>query len=778
MERFSEFIVRWRKPIFAATILVTALFAALAFRVRLDMRFSDLQPANHPFIQVHERYQDHYGGALTAFLMVRVRSGDIYKPATLEKIRRITQAVDALPGVNHDQVVSLASRKVKVVNISGAEISVNNLLPYEIPRTSDELRILRDNVVAAGILGTLVSTDGKAALVTAQFIERHYDFVAVFRALRRIQAEEQDQNHEIFLAGQPVLMGWVSAYLPEILAILAATFGLMITLVFAYIRDWRLTVLPLTATAMSAIWGIGFVGVIGWPLDPLILIVPVLLMARSLSHGLQRVERMVELEEEVADSHDKAKALIRALFGSGLLGIVTDALGILVIALAAIPLMRRLAYFGSFWAASMIVTVLIFISVAVSLFGGATRAGMKARFERSQISRILDGVAWLATGPRARWVLVSFGAVSGAAIIGATQVAIGDVHPGTVLLWPESEFNTAVRRMNESFQGTDQLFVIVEAATKEGVRNPTVLKAMRDFQRTLEREPLIKATFSYADFMPIVRRQMNGNHVKWEQIPDSVEEALQYSHLLLRGTDPGDFRRFVADTYDHANIIVWLPDHRGATLEKVVDEIREYVASANQSLKDSLQFRLASGIAGVLAAVNEEVAVKQLLITISAVLIILTTCWFAFRSWVAVIVLAVPLLATDLIVVSVMALMEIGLDVNTLPIVSVGMGVGIDYGIYLLTRILQEHRALGDYEASVTRAIKTTGRAIFFTATIMTLSAGLWYFLSSFRFLAEMGLLLALIMGINMLGALLVIPAWINVFRPRFPLDAPILRWE
>ena len=229
------------------------------------------------------------------------------------------------------------------------------------------------------------------------------------------------------------------------------------------------------------------------------------------------------------------------------------------------------------------------------------------------------------------------------------------------------------------------------------------------------------------------------------------------------------------NTYKHANVTAWLTDHRGETLEEVVRYVKAYQDDHSDGTVD---FQLASGSAGVTAAVNEEVAEKELVVFLLAALVVGVACLIVFRSLLAAGILMLPLLVTNFVVMSIMVFLRIGLDVNTLPIVSIGMGVGIDYGIYMLTRIMQEIRRMGNYEEAISRAVHTTGRAVFFTATVMVVSVGVWYFFSSFRFVAEMGLLLAMVMGVNMLGALLVIPAIITVTRPRFALTARLLVWD
>ncbi|MFQ5660045.1 MAG: RND family transporter [Gammaproteobacteria bacterium] len=798
MERFANFIVNQRYLLLAALLAITGAFTWFAMGTRIDTDFSSLHPKDHPFIHVNRQYAEQYGSPLTVFMMLRVRDGNIYNPKTLKKVRELTKALDALPGVNHNQVVSIASRKVKVLKIEGSYIQTDVLMPEVLPATEDEFQAFRRDVSAAGVMGSLVSTDTRvtlpdlvatrpsrnlstnanSTLLTANFIEGRFQLDEIFKRLRELKSQYSDENTEIFLAGQPVLMGWIHNYLPEIFAILGVTMLLMFVMLYIHVRDWSLTILPIVGTVMSAIWGIGFAAIFGWKMSPLILIIPVLLMARSLSHGVQRMERIVEIEDQGLTPEDKGKVLIRALFGSGVLGIVTDAMGILVIGISSIPLLHQLSGFGSFWALSNILTVTILISVIVAIFGSGGSKRVKARLESGRLTAILDRLGRFVPAHPGR-ILTVFLIVALVSIGIATQIHVGDVHPGTPVLWPESNFNVAVREINRSFSGTDEFQVIVETDAQDpGVRDPAVLKDMRDFQRNMEKFPEVRGSTSFADFIPIVRRRLNGNHVKWESLPNTLQESAQYAHLLLRGTDPGDFTRFVSEDYKTAAVTLSLQDHRGETLRRVVAHIRDYLSAKHLDGNDSPRFRLASGLGGVLAAVNEEVGSKQLLIFLLVAVVIFALCLYAFRSWMAVSILIAPLIVTNFVVMSVMVYMGIGLDVNTMPVVSIGMGVGIDYGIYLLTRILQEHRLSGDYGMACAAALRTTGRAILFTAGIMVISSGLWYFLTSFRFLAEMGLLLSLIMAINMIGTLLVIPAAMTFFKPDFRKEARILQWE
>ncbi len=243
--------------------------------------------------------------------------------------------------------------------------------------------------------------------------------------------------------------------------------------------------------------------------------------------------------------------------------------------------------------------------------------------------------------------------------------------------------------------------------------------------------------------------------------------------LILAGTSPGDFDRFVSRDYEDANLTVWYKDHKGDTIRRAVARVKEFIASAQPI--EGIEFKLATGYMGVLAAVNEVVAASQAHALLLLLGVILLTVSITYRSLVAPLLLIVPLAVANLFATAFMAVKGIGLNINTLPVATIGIGVGVDYGIYLLSRICEEYQTLGRFDAAIRKAINTTGKAIMFTATTLVAGVIFWYFLSDLRFQAEMGLLLALLMLVNMLTAMVVLPALVAFFQPRFVGEAKLL---
>ena len=543
-----------------------------------------------------------------------------------------------------------------------------------------------------------------------------------------------------------------------------------------------LVLLAGAASLVSAIWGLGFVGILGWTMDPLILVIPMLVMARTLSHSVQMGLRYVELCKEKISGNETVILLFKKQFKPGLLGIVTDAAGIFLIGVADIPIMKKLAIFSGVWSLSVVVTVLVMIPLLLSYM----KPGGKGEREISQgdvgVTTRFLGLLFAMTGTGGRrkiaWSVILL--ILGTTIFISKDIAVGELTPGTSLLWPDSDYNKAVNLHASKFVGPDELLVIMESVAteivttagtlKNDVRNLDVIKQMRAFQKLMDESTAVKGSLSYVDFLPGVARSLSGNYPKFEVLPRDQQEAGHITHLLQAGAAPGDFDHFFERDYNSASIRFFVADHRADTVNQVVDQARvaiDKVASQDSSKYGNL--RMAAGSIGLASATNKEIARAQTLNFVLTLAAIVCFIWWGYRTFSAVVILLIPLLFTNVVVTAIMVKMGISFNINTLPILSVGMGVGIDYGIYLLSRAIEEGRGgtHRDLTGAIEYAVSTSGRAILITAITMVVAVGAWYFMSNLRFQADMGLLLALVMLINCLGALILIPLLLTSFRPK-----------
>ena len=772
MRYWAEWLFDHRHAAAVVILLATSFFAWEVKHLDISTRFSDLYPRNHPYTKLFEKYPG-FGSPFTVSLVIQVKKGTIYNPQTLRKIQEATRLMDLIPGVDHDQIFSLASRKVKHVEATIGGIQASNLLTGPVPETEEAIAKLREQVRSTGgVIGNLVSFQEDAALVQATFIERLTDFNVIFHSINDIIEKLQDQQHELHAAGPPMLTGWVYHYQTEMYVIFAIGLLAMGFFLVIHFRNISGVVTPLVVGVTSAIWGFGFAGVLGYNLDPLIIVIPVLLVARALSHSVQMCERYFEILNQTGDVKKASVDSLVSLFPPGVVGIICDAAGLFIIAIAPIRLIEKLAYVCGLWSLTLVITaigltfiLLTYLPAPHNVQSVILTTGRKSGL----LYRIFSFIALFSSNKR--WATASCLFFLGVTLLSgwwAFQRGIGDVRPGTPILWPTSPYNTAIRRINERFAGFDVLQVVAESSRADGIRNNETLELMQRFQRFIERDAAVGATFSFADLVPQVNRLFHGGFVKWTVVPEADTDAAMLFQLTMTGASPGDFDRLFTRNFGAANINVWYKDHRAETIERALARAREFIELDKGPANAGAHLRLASGTIGLLGALNETIGRLEVLtvVLISLVIFVITT--FIYRSFTAGLLLTVISNIANLMTSAVMYHLGIGLDVNTLPIGAVGMGIGIDYNIYLMSRMCEEYRINPDYAKLIPASIFTTGKAIFFTATTMVVGIILWYFMSSLRFQADMGLLLSAVMMAHVILALFFQAAFMMLLQPKF----------
>lgn len=784
VDKIINIVFDKRAFVLLAIFIITMAMGYFAYKVRFETIYNEMLPQNDPFVKTHLTYETQYGGPLAIRAVLQRADGTIYSAEGLKKIKSFTEALDATPGVNHDQVYSLTSRKIrrmKVDEFGAYSVPIVNR-DKPLPTSQAELKQLAIEVKnTPGVVGNYISFDGSSAYFQANLVPSEIDYQTVFTYLRSLETEFSDENTKIYLFGQPVLTGWIYTYNAEVIKILAASFLLMLGMLWYSSKNLNLVLLAGAASLVSAVWGLGFVGVLGWTMDPLILVIPMLIMARTLSHSVQMGMRFVELCKNGTNQRDIIVQLFKKQFRPGMLGIVTDAAGIFLIGVADIPMMQKLALFSGVWALSVVISVLVMMPLMLSYLkiddsqvdnGSVGQAGLVTFFLKSVVA-----VTSFRAGRSGLWLSLLL--ILGLTLYISKDVSVGELVPGTSLLWPDSSYNHAVNIHAENFIGTDELLVIMEPVNqrslesdglKRDIRNLDIIYQMRKFQVSMDHSPLIKGSLSYVDLLPGVARSLSGNHPKFEVLPRTQEEAGHNTHLLQAGSAPGDFDHYFEREYNSASIRFFVADHKAETVNNVVGLATERIDQlARTDVGKYGRLRMAAGSIGLAAATNKEIERAQVLNFVLTLVAIIGFIWWGYRVFSAVTILLVPLLFTNIVISAIMVVMGISFNVNTLPILSVGMGVGIDYGIYLLSRAVEESKSgLHDNVVSaVHHAIATSGRAILITAVTMVVAIGAWYFLSNLRFQADMGLLLALVMLINCLGALYIIPLLLISFRPK-----------
>jgi hypothetical protein len=772
MEAYVRFLLRYRWPVIALSAVVTLFLGYHLSHTKIQMNFLDFYPPSHPYTQLAKKHARMFGSANVLVVAIEVKDGDIFTVETLNKINRLTIALIETPGVNPWQVLSIAHPKIRNVIITTAGVKVLPLFyPGPPKEPQDVARIKKAVYTNDGILDFYVSHDNKVALITAGFWESGLDFARMRDRLFAIQAQETDAKHDIHMTGFPMLFCWIFSYKAWIFYITALTVLSIMALLWFYFRTPQGVLIPLFSGTLSTVWALGFAGYLGFPIDLLMIVVFLLITARALSHSVQSMERY---HEEYFRLGDKNAAILQSylgLFSPALVSIAADGLAILSLAVAHIPLVQKLAVVSSFWIFTISVSVVTLHPIILS-FLNPPRHDPKAgkRLSDKIYTTINRGLVRISRG-NARYV-TAVGFVI-ALLIGtyySKQLKIGDVSIGKALFYANHPYNVAYDRViQKGFVGISTLTIVAEGREPGVFRQLEALNALEKFQRYMERQnPMAGGSASGVDVIRQLYLMFEEGIPKWAILPsDAHDVGNMFSYFLMSAGAPA-LERFVDKDLQNATITIFFRDYTHDTIMSALERAKEYIAA---NPVDKIDFRLAGGLFGILAAVNEEVEwsyrVNLYLVLATVFILSFLTYW----SLAGALIVMIPSIVAQPLTEAIMYWTNIDMNINSLPIAAIGIGIGIDYGYYVLSRITEEYAHFPDVDQAIQEALMTTGRAILFTGTTLTASVIFWLFFPM-RFQAEMALLLALILFLHVVGALVFIPSMVSLFRPRFAITA------
>lgn len=764
----DNIVFRHPKIILGIISLITLFFAYQIPHVKMYSDFSDLLPQEHPYIELHNEIKESFGGANVITVGVEVNDGDIFTNEALAKIDRITLAVDSLPGVNHNLVASVTHRNSRKVWMT-PEGNVNSEAYYD-PQgdnlSASELTKLRSAVIAdPRVYGPLVSPDMKMALIKAQLNEGQLDYLKTFNNIQNMRSSEAADGITIHVTGQPMLVGWAYQYLGQIIEIFLFTALIMLALLIFYFRKAYGVLIPLAGVVISSIWGLGIISLFNYNLDPLGLVIPFLISARAMSHGIQIVERYYQTLEVQGDQQLSARSTFDHLFRPGSLGVVSDAIGLLLIAIGSIPLNTKLAHYASLWALCIIITVLLAIPLLLSILPKPNNTKIKHNVFRGIGAVCSNIIKDQNAAKKALWIAASL-LVSGWYF--SSLVVIGESEPGSPILYQTHDYNISSKAVNDRFPGSEELYIVAETKGKGGIKRPEVLAALNDFETHMMLDPEVGGAKGIPDLIKQVNRLLHNDDPRWMQIPDDPQYVggLMFTYMMSSPI-PGALNEFVDTDERIANLVFYYKDHQGETIRRAIYTAKQWIAENNGKVAD-LNIRLAGGTIGVTAAMNEAAYETNLLVLPLVFLLIFIMVMFFYQSLIAGAMMFMAMLFATTLTYAYMGITGMGININTVPIIAVGVGVGIDYSIYMMDRIRTEMAVLQDLNAAVAKAMNTTGLAISFTAITLIAGIVMWVLLSDLRFQSDAALLLTVMVILNAIAAMLLVPSWILVFKPAF----------
>ena len=762
--RVERLVFNHRRLFILFCLVVTIVLGWQAARITVNAAFDKVIPQSHPYIKNYFDNRANLGGLGNAVrVVVENTQADIFDPAFLEVTRKINDALFLAPGTDRAWMKSIWMSSARWTEVTEEGFRGGTVMPDDYDGSPRAMEALRRNLRAAGAVGSLVGTDHRSILISVPLLERNpetgeqldYSKFAAYLE-ERIRGQYESGNVKLHIVGFAKLVGDLIEGLRQMIAYFGIAAAIASVIIWAYTRCARSTLLVLACSMIAVTWQLGLVSMLRFELDPYSILVPFLVFAIGVSHGAQKMNGIMQDVGRGTHKYVAARYTFRRLFLAGVTALLADAVGFAVLTVVDVPVIKDLALTASIGVAVLIFTNLLLLPVMLSYVGVSPKAAeRKLAEENADRKGLAGGAVWDALGRFAerRWAI---GAVIGAlvltaaGIVVALQLKIGDLDPGAPELRSESRYNRDVRYINGSYQLSGDQFVVIVKTPEEGCSRFETLKETQRLGVTLRQTPGVQNTFALSDNVINTVSGLAEGNPKWLTV--SRNEMLIGGAVHWIMTDNPDMVDKGCSTIP---LVAYLTDHKAETLDRVVAAVEEF---AREHDDENIRFLLAAGPAGIEAVTNMVVRdsiVRMYLAVYGAVALL---CMIAFRSWRAVVVALVPLIITSILCKALMVLLGIGLKVATFPVIALGVGIGVDYALYLLSVQLAQQRAGLSLADAYKRAVAFTGRMVALVA--VTLAAGVitWKW-SAIKFQADMGILLAFMFLWNMIGALVLIPA-------------------
>lgn len=778
LARVEELIFRHRHFTVAAFLVMTVALGFFAARTHVDASFNKQLPSDHEYIQNFKKYQEQFGGANRVVIALMAKKGDMFTPEFFKALKSATDEAYYLPGVDRAQVSSIFTPNVRYIEVVEDGLIGSNVIPADFVPTPAGLERVRQNIVKSGRVGMLVSNDFTGAAIIIQLLEvdpntgKRLVYAEVAEALeKRVREKFESDNISVHIIGFAKVIGDITDGARGVLMFFGLAIVLTAFLFYYFSQSWQLTVLPLFTSFCAVIWQLGVLNLLGFGIDPLSILVPFLVFAIALSHATQML-RSFRYEFNVGGTEmHAARASFSNLFIPGTVAIITDTVGFLTIWLVKVPIIQELAITASIGVTLIILTDRFMLPVLLSYTKMTPDFRRRVNFRRFALQPYWRRLVNLTTSPKSSLVIIGVGCVLWVyGLYMAKLVHIGDIHAGVPELRQDSRYNQDTAAITAKFSiGVDVINVIVETVPN-GVIDHDVMTLVDRFAWHMRNVEGVQSTMAITDLAKNINAGWNEGSLKWRVIARNKDS-------LAQSVSPVETSSGLLN--EHGSVIpvmIYLKDHRAETINRVIAAVKDFRAE-HQS--DKVKFQLATGNVGVMAATNETVVAAQSPMVWWLNIAIVILCLISFRSWRATVCVVVPLLIVAELAYAIMVYLEIGLKTSTLPVIALGVGIGVDYGIYLCSALMERLEKGDSLEDAICFAYATMGTSVVFTGLALSVGVGTWAF-SALKFQADMGILLAFMFLVNMLGAMLVMPAlasWLfrgkrgQVTRPPFPVS-------
>jgi predicted RND superfamily exporter protein/outer membrane lipoprotein-sorting protein len=773
MKNFIEWVLRQRIAIIVLTLLITAAAAYQAKNLRIVIDDKNMLPQTHPYIATSNQVEKVFGTRYIVVIGITTKLGDVYQPAVLEKVKRITARLSNAPGVIKHSLISFSAHRAKQIVGTDYGMEVKPLMET-IPTTPEDFSALQKAIEKNPVyINSIVSKDAKTTSIVVEFKDDPKGNRAVMERIEKSVAPERDANTEIAFGGWPPIGAMIEIYSERMVLLLPIAILVLSLVLFEAFRSKQGPILPLLTGVIAVIWGVGVMGASGIPMDVFNATTPIVILSVATGHAVQMLKRYYEdyyrlREKGVLTAHEaNHAAVVSSLVRVGPVMLIAGSvasLGLLSLLVVNISTVRTFGVFTAIGIMAATIVELTFIPAVRSILSPPNDLEWKRKQRMRFWDKLTNGIGNLVAGSNSNRNRVYGGLLLFVivALIGMTKIHVDNSSPSYFA--PDQKVITDDIKLNKQLGGTRVAYFLVEGGEADAIKNPKLLQAMDDLQRFIEEQPHVGKTVSIVDFIKRMNRAMHADDPAFFTVPKNQELVSQYLLLYSMSGEPDDFDTYVDNDYRQANISGFIKSESSAEFAVLVEKVQAFAAAR---FPHGVKLKIGGGLANG-AALNEVMVKAKILNIVQITVVVLLISSLIFRSFVAGLLVISPLLLTTLANFGLIGWSGIPLNISTSLTSSMAVGIGVDYAIYLIFRIREELENGTDERTAIRKVLMSAGQAILFVALAVAAGYGVLLLSFGFRIHQWMAVLIATAMLVSAFSTLLLIPALILTFRPNF----------
>ena len=755
VDRTERILFHNRLAVLLLFLIASVVLGIAALSLRPDASFSRMIPTGHPFIANYLKFEDVLRPQSNVLrVLVEAPQGDILNKEFLETLREVNDKIFYLPGVDRGNLKSLWTPNAMWAEVTTEGLRAGRVIPDTYDGGPESLAQVRKNIQRANMIGSFVANDLKSVVIRVPLLEsdpdtgKPLDYGAFTQSLEvQVRDHYAAQGVNIRVIGFAQIIGDLLAAATDIALFFAITVLLISAMLYLYCRCWRSTAVTVLTCLLTVVCQLGLLSLLGFGLDPYSILVPFLIFAIGISHAVQNINLMMSEVGNGCTPLEASRRTFRALFIPGTTALLADAVGFITLLVIDIGVIQQLAITASIGVFVAIFTKMFLLPVLMS-YAGISPRGMLQQQKRANSSWPIFRRVAAVVEPKVAVPLILVSLVLlGLGYHTRQDLKIGDLDKGAPEFRPEARYNQDNAYLLNHYTTSTDVFVVMFSTPPEQCARFAAADLANQLEQTLLEVEGVESVQSLYRTMRFNILARNEGNPKWAEF--------SRDQFVMNNARSGVAAEFVDPNCSVAPISLYLADHKAETLTRVVSAVEAFSKQYDTGDFEILQ---AAGNAGIEAATNIVIKFSEPLMLFLVFVIISLVVWWEFKSLKVTFALMAPLYLSTVLCEAVMAKMGLGVKIATLPVIALGVGIGVDYGIYLYSRMEGFlHQGLR-FRAAFFEALKTTGTSVAFTGITLALGVATWSF-SALKFQADMGLLLVLLFIWNMVGALILMPA-------------------